>query len=113
MKTKILLLVVAGLAGAGGGWLFTETVLKDDPVQMPLPDAAPTASELIGQARPDFTLGSTTGEILNASDFDGDVLLINFWATWCAPCREEMPMLSELHETRTGQGVQCTGNCAG
>jgi len=109
MKTKILLLVVAGLAGAGGGWLFTETLLKDDPVQIPLPDAAPTASELIGQVRPDFTLGSTTGEILNASDFDGDVLLINFWATWCAPCREEMPMLSELHKSRAGQGFKVLG----
>jgi thiol-disulfide isomerase/thioredoxin len=107
MRSKLLLLLITGLAGAGAGWWFTEAVLKD---QQPVyQDSGPMPGELIGQVRPDFTLGSVTGEVLNASDFDGDVLLINFWATWCKPCREEMPMLSELHEEKAGQGFQVVG----
>ena len=109
MRGKLLLMLIAGVAGAAGGWWFTEAVLKDDPVPPPYLDNTPTAQELIGQTRPGFTLGSTTGQILNASDFDGDVLLINFWATWCEPCREEMPMLSELHERRKSQGFKVLG----
>ena len=121
-RPRLLLLLITGMLGAGAGWLFTETVLKDQDEPLPMSELSaptasemptagemPTASEIIGQARPDFSLGSTTGEIINASDFDGQVLLINFWATWCVPCREEMPMLSALHERMTGQGFQVLG----
>jgi len=108
MKQKLLFIFIAGLAGAAAGWLFTELVLKKEEPP-PLFATAPSASELIGQPRPDFSLGSTNGEILKASDFDGQVLLINFWATWCEPCREEMPMLSALHERLNGQGFQVLG----
>ena len=112
-RSRLLLLLITGMLGAGAGWLFTETVLKDQDEPLsgagPTADEMPTAGEMIGQTRPDFSLGSTTGEIINASDFDGQVLLINFWATWCVPCREEMPMLSALHERLTGQGFQVLG----
>ncbi|ACL71644.1 peroxiredoxin-like protein [Thioalkalivibrio sulfidiphilus HL-EbGr7] len=47
---------------------------------------------------PDFTLKSASGENLRLSDFRGQVVLLNFWATWCAPCRQEMPPLNALHE---------------
>ena len=108
-RSRLLFILVVGLAGAGAGWLFTETVLKDEPPSPPFRDTAPPASELIGQAMPDFSLGSTTGEIVTAGDFDGQVILINFWATWCAPCRAEMPMLSDLHERLSGRGFQVVG----
>jgi thiol-disulfide isomerase/thioredoxin len=107
MRSRLLFLLIAGLAGAGAGWLFTEMVLSEDP--LPALDTTPTAGELLGTTRPDFSLGSTTGDVLTAGDFDGQVLLINFWATWCAPCREEMPMLSGLHERLAGQGFQVVG----
>mgnify|MGYP001818690656 FL=1 len=102
-----VLLLITGLAGAGGGWWFTETVLKNDK-----PEAAkPTASveDLLGKPRPDFSLGSTTGEILTADLFDGQVVLVNFWATWCKPCREEMPMLSDMYERLNEQGFTVLG----
>ncbi len=109
MKQKALLLLLAGLAGAGGGWLFTETVLRDKSAVETVPAPSPAALSLIGQARPDFSLGSTSGEIIAAADFDGQVLLINFWATWCKPCREEMPMLSDLHERMNNRGFTVLG----
>jgi thiol-disulfide isomerase/thioredoxin len=45
---------------------------------------------------PDFTLSDSTGTPVTLSDFRGQVVLLNFWATWCVPCRAEIPMLMEL-----------------
>ena len=55
------------------------------------------ASSLEGQLAPDFVLKSATGENLRLSEYRGDVVLINFWATWCGPCRQEMPLLNDLY----------------
>ena len=109
IRNRLLFLLVAGLAGGAAGWLFTETVLKEKQALPQFQDTAPTAAELLDQLRPDFSLGSTSGAILTAADFDGQVLLLNFWATWCAPCREEMPMLSDLHERLLPRGFQVVG----
>jgi peroxiredoxin len=46
---------------------------------------------------PDFTLKSEGGSNLRLSEFRGEVVMINFWASWCAPCRQEMPLLDELY----------------
>lgn len=64
---------------------------------------------LIGSQRPDFSLGSNTGEIVSAADFSGKTLLINFWATWCEPCRREMPMLMDLQREYGDAGLQIVG----
>lgn len=101
-----LSLLVAALGGAAG-WMFNQKVLSDAALGSPAVARAP--AELLGQRRPDFTLGSIDGSRVSAADFDGQVLLINFWATWCVPCRAEMPMLSEVHRDFSGQGLQVVG----
>jgi peroxiredoxin len=52
-----------------------------------------------GALAPDFELGTVYGETVKLSDFRGQSVLVNFWATWCAPCRIEMPAIQERFET--------------
>ena len=55
---------------------------------------------------PDFTLEALDGREVRLSDSSGKVRLIDFWATWCAPCREEIPMLNELQASYGERGFQ-------
>jgi peroxiredoxin len=67
------------------------------------------SSGLTGQAAPDFALKSSTGDNLRLSEFRGDVVMINFWATWCGPCRQEMPLLDELYQRYERVGFSLLG----
>lgn len=67
------------------------------------------ASGMEGQVAPDFVLKSTSGENLRLSEYRGDVVMINFWATWCGPCRQEMPLLDELYRRYHRVGFHLLG----
>src|SRR5690625_1073684 len=58
---------------------------------------------------PDFTLKSNTGENLRLAEQRGKVVMINFWASWCAPCRQEMPFLDELYQRYERAGFTLFG----
>lgn len=59
--------------------------------------------------RPEFTLPDLSGEQRHVSHWDGQSLLINFWATWCAPCRREIPMLIDAQQAYGDDGLQIIG----
>lgn len=67
------------------------------------------SSGLAGQPAPDFALKSSTGENLRLSEYRGEVVMINFWATWCGPCRQEMPLLDELYTRYERVGFSLLG----
>ena len=58
---------------------------------------------------PEFSLKTLTGEEFSLAKNKGKTLLIDFWATWCAPCRESIPHLVHLHKTYRGQGFEVVG----
>ncbi|SRR6056297_371791 len=66
------------------------TALRADPAASPASPAAP----------PEFELPDLDGRMHKLSDWRGDWVVVNYWATWCAPCRKEIPDLSRLHDER-------------
>lgn len=121
-----LMLVTAAAIGLAAGWFLQygsspggadEAGLAQDLAaeQRELEgDGGSGASEVVdqgvvGQHRPDFALPDLDGDEVDIARFDGDILIVNFWATWCPPCVEEIPMLVDLQEDLGAEGVQVFG----
>jgi len=58
---------------------------------------------------PDFTLRTVQGDMFNLSDYKGKVILLNFWGTWCGPCRREIPDFNKLHDKYQKDGLEIVG----
>lgn len=65
----------------------------------------PPSSVAVGTPAPDFTLVNMQGERVSLSDYLGQVVVINFWATWCPPCREEKPTMEGLYQQFKDDGL--------
>ena len=116
MRKNFIIMAVVAFMAASGGYFLAKYLSPPPEATLPGPGTAVdaaipslSADDLLGQRRPDFTLSDSHGVAVSASDFQGDVLLVNFWATWCTPCVEEMPMLSWLQQDYAGQGVSIVG----
>jgi thiol-disulfide isomerase/thioredoxin len=72
------------------------------------PDAVLPPSR-IPDRLPQFSLGDSAGKATSIASFGDKSLIINFWATWCAPCRREIPLLEALHAEWAGRGVSVVG----
>jgi len=69
----------------------------------------PLPSSKIPDRLPQFSLADRAGKATSISSFGGKSLIINFWATWCAPCRSEIPLLGTLHSEWAGRDVSVVG----
>lgn len=69
----------------------------------------PQEKNIIGQSVPNFSLKDTSGNLRKLSEWNNNVLVINFWATWCKPCVKEIPHFVQLQEKYQEQGLQILG----
>ena len=107
-STGLTLAVIAGLAG-----FYMYQASEPDSIAAGAQAAAMSVAEqgdgIIGTKRPDFSLADVTGQMRNISEWDGNVVAINFWATWCPPCIKEIPEFIELQHKYGEQGLQFIG----
>jgi cytochrome c-type biogenesis protein len=71
----------------------------------PVQDTGP----VVGRQTPAFGARSLAGDSVSLAGLEGKAVLLNFWATWCAPCRHETPFLQALHEERAADGLAIVG----
>lgn len=69
------------------------------------PPSPYAVEKLSGQKAPDFTLKDINGNTVSLSSFKGKVVLLNFWATWCPPCRAEIPSMNKLNQLLKNKGL--------
>lgn len=92
------LILIAGLAWTG---------ISADPKGLTSPGEA--SAPQTGFIAPDFTLKTPQGESYSLSRLRGQAVLVNIWATWCPPCRAEMPAIQALYEEYRAQGLEVLG----
>ena len=69
------------------------------------PHEVPAAnSAMVGKVAPDFAIEGLDGGTVRLSDYRGKPVVLNFWASWCTPCRQEVPLLQKTHEQIAGRG---------
>ena len=68
--------------------------------------AVGASSVAIGERAPDFSLRSLAGKNLRLSEYRSEVVVVNFWATWCGKCSDAMPVLNTLYEQHQDEGLQ-------
>jgi thiol-disulfide isomerase/thioredoxin len=120
MKKGVVIAVAVGLAAALG--FFVQQKLQPAAaVTAMTPEPAAPSSEAIDSATaepaplkvpetlPQFELADREGKMRKLGDWKGQPLMVNFWATWCAPCRKEIPLLNDLRKQRSAQRLEIIG----
>ena len=100
-KIAIIVLTVAVLIGL--------TFYADRVTRKPKASLLVPASATMGKPAPELRLENLDGKQLSLSDFHGKVVFVNFWATWCGPCQDEIPSLIDLQNNYASKGFTVVG----
>jgi thiol-disulfide isomerase/thioredoxin len=92
----LFLVLLLALAAGAGAYLASRAWLAPEPVAAVAQSPPAMQPAVIPERRPDVALADRKGTLRRLSEWDGRPQVINFWATWCAPCRREIPMLNDL-----------------
>jgi len=104
-KATNLIIAAIGIIGlAAGIGVYSYLNQPDKPKTVSI-----KATTLVGSKRPDFTLMDVDSGKHNINEWDGKVLIVNFWATWCPPCRREIPAFIALQEKYASKGFTIVG----
>lgn len=98
---------ILGLAAGAAFYLYQQPSPTAAPAPPPAGPPSPIA-KLVATV-PSFTLADRTGTMRSLADWQGKALIVNFWATWCAPCRKEIPLLQKLQRDHGDEGFQVVG----
>ena len=101
----MLKFIIVGVLGVLGFFLLFSQELKLNLSQKK------ALNKVLGDINkaPDFTLTAMNDSVYTLSKLEGKVVLINFWATWCGPCRMEIPELNEMHKSYHEKGLEILG----
>jgi len=107
-RQALAIVALAVLAGVAGMWAGSRWDRSSSAAISGGMDAAP-ARLTLGDALPDIRLPDSDGRLRALTEWRGRPLLINFWASWCRPCIEEMPLLDAFAAQESDNGVQVVG----
>lgn len=100
-STQLVFIVIAATISLAAGY-YVGTNNQNPP-------ATPSLKQHQQNQRPDFALQDLEQQIRHAKEWNGQVVMINFWATWCPPCRSEMPAFQKLYTDYKDQGFSIVG----
>jgi cytochrome c biogenesis protein CcmG, thiol:disulfide interchange protein DsbE len=102
--SKMVTVLLAALLILGAGWTLYSRAPADTRLS-----GGPPAQPRAGFSAPDFSLETLDGDTLSLADLRGHPVVLNLWASWCPPCRSEMPVLQEAYQQFQGQGLVVLG----
>ncbi len=118
MKKGVVVAVAVGMAAALG--FFAQQQLRPAAAVTAVEPVAPSSEAIdsavaepaqpkVPESLPQFELADRDGKMRKLGDWKGQPLMVNFWATWCAPCRKEIPLLNDLRRQRSAQRLEIIG----
>ena len=96
---NVLIFTFAIIIAGGSGFALQQYLNQKQTITNPA----------IGNQRPEFAAMDLNHQLRNIKEWDGKIIFLNFWATWCPPCKKEIPAFIELQEAYADQGLQIVG----